>query len=75
MARRRGSVVAAGGEAFISWPQSTEYNAAIQNLRSSVSDEELREGEAVRGPLGMPLMWSGGFADVYKVRCPTSGNT
>jgi len=59
----------------MSWPQSTEYNAAIQNLRSSVSDDELRGGEPVVNALGIPIPFSGNFADVYKVYCPKTGNT
>jgi len=57
------------------WPQSTEYNAAIQNLCSSVSDDELRGGEPVVNALGIPIPFSGNFADVYKVHCPKTGNT
>jgi len=56
------------------WPQSADYFAAIQNLRSSVSDEELREGEPALNALGLPSPYTGNFADVYKVRCPATGN-
>jgi serine/threonine protein kinase len=55
--------------------QTTEYNAAIQNLRNSVSDDELRQGEPALNALGVPMPYSGGFADVYKVHCPQTGNT
>ena len=57
------------------WPSTTEYNDAIQNLRTSVSDDELRAGELARTPLALPMLWSGNFADVYKVQCPATGNT
>jgi formylglycine-generating enzyme required for sulfatase activity/serine/threonine protein kinase len=57
------------------WPSTTEYNDAIQNLRTSVSDEELRAGELARTSLGLPLLWSGSFADVYRVHCAQTGNT
>ena len=56
-------------------PQRTQYNEAIQNLRQCVSDEELRGGELAVNAFGLPLVWAGGFADVYRVHCPQSGNT
>jgi formylglycine-generating enzyme required for sulfatase activity/serine/threonine protein kinase len=56
-------------------PQRTEYSEALQNLRQCVSDAELRAGEPAANALGLPLVWSGNFADVYKVQCPQSGNT
>ena len=54
------------------WPQSQEYNEAIQNPASCFQDAELRAGEAVTNALGVPLPCSGNFADVYQMRC---GNT
>ena len=57
------------------WPQTTEYHEAIQNLRTSVSDEELRQGEPALNARGLPMPYSGNFADVYKVHCPATGNT
>jgi formylglycine-generating enzyme required for sulfatase activity len=57
------------------WASTTEYNDAIQNLRTSVSDEELQAGELARTSLGLPLLWSGNFADVYRVHCEQTGNT
>ncbi len=59
----------------MAFPQPNEYNEAIQNLRSTVSDEELRAGEAAVNALGMPMPSSGNFADVYKVHCPATGST
>ena len=56
-------------------PQSTQYYEAIENLRSSVSDEELREGQPAVNAAGLPMLWSGNFADVYKVYCPATGDT
>lgn len=56
-------------------PQTTEYNEAIQNLRNTVSDEELRYGQPELNRLGMPSPYAGNFADVYKVCCPQTGNT
>ena len=48
------------------WPQSQDYNEAIQNPRSSFGDPELRAGEPVVNALGMPMPRSGNFADVYE---------
>jgi len=57
------------------WPKATDYNEAVQNLRLSLYDEELRAGEAARTSLGLPMLWSGNFAQVYKIHCPATGNT
>jgi WD40 repeat protein len=59
----------------MSWPRSTDYFEAVQNPRSCMSDEELRAGRAALDGRGLPLLWSGNFADVYKIECPATGNT
>jgi formylglycine-generating enzyme required for sulfatase activity len=59
----------------MAWPTATDYNEAVQDLRQSVGDEELREGQAAVNPLGLPMIWSGNFADVYKIHNAKSGNT
>ncbi|MCY2987392.1 MAG: hypothetical protein NTY19_05940 [Planctomycetota bacterium] len=59
----------------MAWPQPTEYATAIQNLHASLSDEELRAGQVALNALGLPMAYSGGFADVYRVHCPATGNT
>ena len=63
------------GGARTAWPSAAQYNEAIQNLRVTMGDEELRGGEAAVNTLGLPMPYSGGFADIYKVRCPATGNT
>jgi regulation of enolase protein 1 (concanavalin A-like superfamily) len=55
----------------MSWPLSQDYNESIQDPRHSFGDAELKTGEAVTNPLGIPLPRSGNFADVYEVRCPS----
>ncbi len=55
----------------MSWPLSQDYNEVIQDPRNSFGDAELKTGEAVTNPLGIPLPRSGNFADVYEVRCPS----
>ena len=32
-------------------------------------------GNVSRDLCGLPLTWSGNFADVYRIECPSSGNT
>jgi hypothetical protein len=59
----------------MSWPRSTDYFEAVQNLRSCMSDEELLDGQVALNDQGLPLLWSGGFADVYRIECPATGNT
>jgi hypothetical protein len=50
----------------MAWPQSQDYNEAIQNPASSFGDAELRGGQAITNALGMPMPRSGNFADVYE---------
>jgi Protein kinase domain len=54
----------------VSWPLSQDYNEAIQSPASNFSDADLKRGEAVCNGLGLPMPYSGNFADVYQVRCP-----
>ena len=59
----------------VAWPTAEQFNEAIQNLSTSMADEELRGGTAAVNTMGMPLLYSGGFADVYQVHCPGSNHT
>jgi hypothetical protein len=52
------------------WPQSQDYNEAIQSPARNFADPDLKRGTAVTNALGLPLPYSGSFADVYQVRCP-----
>ncbi len=54
----------------MSWPQSQDYNEAIQCPLSTFADPELRNGQAATNAFGLPMPRSGNFADVYEVRCP-----
>src|SRR5689334_15423778 len=58
-----------------SWPEPGQFNEAVQNLATTMSDRELQEGEAEVNAMGMPSPYAGNFADVYKVHCPQTGNT
>jgi len=50
------------------WPQSIDYNAAIQNPALCFADPELREGQVATDPLGLPRPHSGNMADVYQIQ-------
>jgi hypothetical protein len=52
----------------MSWPLSQDYNEAIQNPASSLSDPKLKGGEPVVNSMGLPIPRSGNFADVYQFR-------
>ena len=58
----------------MSWPSGEDYCEAVQNLRAVAGDEELRAGQPKCDASGYPLVWHGGFANVYRIDCP-SGNT
>ena len=42
----------------------------MQNPRTFLADSELQKGHAEEDQLGLPRPISGGFASVYKVKCP-----
>lgn len=50
------------------YPQVTDYQDAVQDPRLSFLDPELRAGTVTKTPLGLPRVWSGGFALTYEVR-------
>jgi formylglycine-generating enzyme required for sulfatase activity len=52
----------------MAWPLSQEYNEAIQAPAVNFTDPDLRRGAVVTSPLGLPLPYSGPFADVYQIR-------
>ncbi len=56
-------------------PTATEYNQAIQNLRVTAGDEELKRGQPVSNAMGLPIQYAGNFAVVYQVECPDTGKT
>lgn len=53
------------------WPQSIDYNAAIQNPALCFNDPELREGQVAADSLGLPRPHSGNMADVYQIQGST----
>jgi WD40 repeat protein/serine/threonine protein kinase len=54
----------------MAWPLSQDYNEAIQSARVNFADTDLRRGTATVNALGLPMPFSGSFADVYRVECP-----
>ena len=53
-------------------PTGAEYSTAIQNPQVCFSDPDLRQGRAAAGPMGgLPLLFAGNFAVVYKVQGPS----
>ena len=59
----------------MSWPNALQYHDAMQNLRVALRDDEVREGEVARRPNGLPMVWAGSFANVYKVTCSATGRS
>src|SRR5262245_56122155 len=55
-------------------PLATEYISAIQNPSTCFADPELASGQPAANMLGLPLSYSGAFATVYRMDCPT-GNS
>jgi hypothetical protein len=52
----------------MTWPVSQDYNEAVQSPQTAFAEAELRGGEPVRNPLGIPMPCSGNFADVYQLQ-------
>jgi len=57
----------------MAWPLSSDYQESLQNPRVSFEDAELKQGQPAVNKLGLPVVMSGNFADVYQVRCPATG--
>src|SRR5262245_40832246 len=54
----------------MSWPQSTDYNAAVQSPDACFSDPELQQGTVAADLFGLPRPYTGNFAAVYQVSTP-----
>ncbi len=52
-----------------SWPSMADFYAAVQNPKARFRDAELRDGVVVTDRHDLPLVSSGRFASVYRVRC------
>jgi hypothetical protein len=54
---------------------SQDYNEAVQEPSLCFGDPDLRAAEPVTNALGLPVPCSGGFADVYHLRQPATGDS
>jgi hypothetical protein len=59
----------------MAWPQTLDYNEALQAPASCFRDAELCQGLPERDGAGLPRPYAGNFADVYRVHCPATGRT
>ncbi len=57
------------------WPTQNDYDEAAENPRYSMSDEELRGGQAALDDQQLPMVWAGSFANVYRINCPATGKS
>jgi WD40 repeat protein len=53
---------------MMNWPLPQDFNEAVQNPSIAFADPDLKGGQPVVGPRGLPLPRSGNFADVYQIR-------
>jgi hypothetical protein len=54
----------------MAYPQSTEYQEAVQHPHTAFFDTELQNSRVDETPLGLPLALSGGFALTYPMTTP-----
>jgi hypothetical protein len=54
----------------MSWPLSQDYNEAVQNPAMNFADPELKRCRAATNAMGLPMPYSGNFADVYQFVSP-----
>lgn len=54
----------------MSWPTPQDYNEAIQSPQFNFADPELKAGKPDMDQFGIPRPIVGGFASVYRMRCP-----
>jgi serine/threonine protein kinase len=52
----------------VTYPQSIDYQDAVQDPPNAFTDPDLRAGKVAETPLGLPLALSGGFALTYTVQ-------
>jgi hypothetical protein len=55
----------------MSWPQSQEYNEAIQTPKVCFTDPDLKQGSVKLNAMGLPVPISGAFANVYQITTAT----
>ena len=52
----------------MTYPQIVDYQGAVQHPRLAFLDPDLQSGKVKETPLGLPMVWSGGFALTYQVK-------
>ncbi len=65
MHRRRTITEKPQHKRLVPWPSPQDYNEAIQNLSTALTDPELKGAEAEQTALGLPRAMTGAFASVY----------
>ena len=63
-----------GGGSWVGRHRTTTTRPS-ENLRHSMSDEELRGGQAALDDQQLPMVWAGSFASVYRINCPATGKS
>lgn len=58
----------------VRWPTAAEYHEAIQAPALNLTDAELRGCKVALNAQGTPLLFSGNFADVYRLEDPQKGS-
>src|SRR5262249_32031354 len=53
----------------MTWPQATDLCAAIAHPVRCFRDTELKRGQPVLGPEGVPVAYPGESSVVYEIRC------
>ena len=51
----------------MNWPSQINYNDAVANPSVCFSDEDLKHGSVLLDKLGLPSVYAGGFANVYRL--------
>lgn len=54
----------------MAWPETIDYNQAIQNPGVCFRDKELKQGRSAEDLFGVPRPYAGSFASVYHMTCP-----
>ena len=59
----------------MAWPTATDSSKRCKTLATAWTTKNCAAARSCAAPLGLPMLWSGNFADVYKIHCPATGNT
>ena len=52
------------------WPAMLDFTEAVQNPERCFEGQDIAQGTTALTPLGLPLVYSGNFASVYKMTTP-----